>query len=78
MRAIHRRKLLLLGKTFDFSLELLSVDFGEKLIELCPGYDVFPPSMGVLEMCPPQGFEIHFLFNYYFLSCFLLFPLPRQ
>lgn len=59
-------KLLLLDQTFDFSPELLSLHLEEKLIELCPGYDAFffpPPSMEVLQKCPPQGFEIHFLCN---------------
>lgn len=36
-----------IGQTFYFSPELLSLPIEEKLIELCPGYDVFffsPPS----------------------------------
>lgn len=35
------------------------------------------PRMEVSEKCPPQGLEIHFLCNYYFVSCFSLFPQPR-
>lgn len=72
-------------KLFDFSLELLSLHLEEKLIELCPGYDMFvfsplapSPSTEVLEKWSPQGFEIHFLRNDFFLSCFLLFPLPQM
>lgn len=74
-----------IGQTLYFSSELLSLHIQEKLIELCPGYDVFfflsaptpqPSRTQVLVKCPPRGFEIHFLCNYYFLSCFPLFPLP--
>lgn len=32
-----------IGLTFYFSPELLSLHIEEKLIELCPGYDVFFP-----------------------------------
>lgn len=40
VRTFHPWKLLLLDKTLDFSLELLSLHSVEELIELCPGYDV--------------------------------------
>lgn len=41
MRRFHPEKLPSLDKTLDVSLELLSLHSEEKLIELCPGYDVF-------------------------------------
>lgn len=41
LRTFHPEKLPSLDKTLDFSLELLSLHSEEKLIELCPGYDVF-------------------------------------
>lgn len=38
---ISSLKTSFIGQTLDFSLELLSLHSVEKLIELCPGYDVF-------------------------------------